>query len=196
MPVATGNTRPEAIAFRDVPQDKLDLLRSLGERLLYGPGSLEEEDALLQAAEQPMPVLSVNVHKVPKHDLPSIWMGMAMTEPGKGLRYAEDTEYIPQPNAPSTRVPIHGLEIPVAHDSVSTVKFFPFTLSSAAAEPTWWSIGSDTVLLNKAEAIGTLGNQRMSSVCRISRPGLQKVRLSRDLKRILAVRKNSGFLCR
>ncbi len=135
--VATVMARQEIAAFRDVPLDKLEILGSLGARALT---ALEDVDEMLQTAEQPMPVLSVSVNHVRSRQLPSIWMGLGMTEPGKGLQYAEDAEYIPRPKAPSIKVPVHGLEIPVAHDSVSSVKFFPFPLRDRGVEvpDSWW----------------------------------------------------------
>lgn len=128
---------PEIALFRDIALGKLEILSSLGARALTG---LEDVDKILQEAEQPMPVLSVSAHHIQSLRLPSIWMGLGVTEPGKGLQYAEDAYYIPKPKAPSIKVPIHGLAIPVAHDSVSSVKFFPFTLPDKGVEvpSSWW----------------------------------------------------------
>ena len=133
----TAMASPEVAVFRDVPLDRLEILSSLGARALT---ALEGVDRMLQAAEEPMPVLSVSVNHVRTLGLPSIWMGLGRTEPGRGLQYAQDTEYIPRPSAPSEQIPVHGLEIPVAHGSVSSVKFFPFALRDRGVEvpETWW----------------------------------------------------------
>lgn len=127
--------RAEVKVFRDIAERDLVAFESLdaGART-----SLEEVDVMLQESEYPLPVLSISVYQHEGLRFPTYWMGLGLTEPHKGLRYVEDSEYISYPDKPSTEIKIPGLALPVSHDSMSSVNFFPFNLPSEARESTWW----------------------------------------------------------
>jgi hypothetical protein len=127
--------RAEVKVFRDIAEKDLAAFDSLHSSART---SLEEVDVMLQESENPLPVLNINVYQHRGLRFPTIWMGLGLTEPNKGLQYVEDSEYIPYPDKPSTEIKVPGLAIPVSHDSMSSVNFFPFSLPGEARESTWW----------------------------------------------------------
>lgn len=129
--MSVGAASSEVVTFKDVSEEELRTLTSIGVEAVLGLRAIDE---VLQTSEKPQPVISIGTHYVGQN-LPHIWMGIGMTEPGKGLQYIRDQ------NADIRReLPIHGLAIPVDPASVSSVKFYPHPMPQHEDQTSegWW----------------------------------------------------------
>lgn len=129
--MSKGRASLEAMTFKDVSEAELRTLASVGLQPLL---ELKTVDEVLKASEEPMPVVSIGTSHLGAY-LPHIWMGLGMTEPGKGLRYVRE-----QDADRRHELPIHGLAVPVDPNSVSSVKFHTRLMPERGdqAPKEWW----------------------------------------------------------
>jgi hypothetical protein len=97
--------------------------------------SLLTADSILREAEQPLPVLHLQAHRLDQLKFPHTWIGFGKTKPGEGLEPTEKTEY-----HCSGRTKIAGFKVPTSESSRGSVTYYPNEHSAFQADTTegWW----------------------------------------------------------